>query len=169
MKKIIIGLGLAATILPAMASAADVAGEWVRDAAVSDPRPQTMYWLVRVPAGGGGGGGGNQEFVLSVKQDAAKLLIANPNQKPRDIALDGKPYTVATDTGIQRATVTAVNRPDALVISTRQPFGGMPGNAPLTVTETWTVSPDLNTLTVATVRQLPAQTTTDKQVYKRRS
>lgn len=166
MNKIIMTAAMAAAMLPAVASAADLSGAWVRDAK-SDPMPDTMYWVVRAPPAAPGNP--NQEFVLTVKQDAAALVVTNPQRRMRNIALDGRPRVVPTDTGIQTATVTAVNQPDALVVTTTQPFGGMPGNAKLTIRETWSVSPDGKVLTVRTVRQLPARTTTDTQVYNRRS
>ncbi len=168
MKKKIMMLAMAAAMLPAFAMAADVTGVWVRDAK-SDAQPDTMYWLTRGVTSGGGGGGANQEFVLTVKQDPAALVVTNPQRKLRTVALDGKPRVVPTDTGIQKATVTAVNQADALVITTSQPFGGMPGNATLDIKETWALSADGKVLTVTTVRQLPARTATDKQIYNRRS
>jgi hypothetical protein len=167
MTKKLILIAMAAAMLPAFAMAADVSGVWVRDAK-SDARPDTMYWLTRGVTNGGGGGGA-QEFVLTVKQDPAALVVTNPNLKLRSVPLDGKPHTIKTDTGIQSATVTAVNQANALQITTMQPFGGMPGNATLTVKESWTLSPDGKVLTVTTVRQLPARTETDKQIYNRRS
>lgn len=168
MKKTLMMTMLAAAMLPAMAMAADVTGAWVRDAK-SDPRPDTMYWLTRSPPGGGGGPNQNAEFVLTVKQDAANLVVTNPQLRYRSVSLDGKPHTVKTDTGIQSATVTAVNSANALEITTVQPFGGMPGNASLTVKESWTLSPDGKVLTVTTTRSSPARTSTDKQIYNRRS
>jgi hypothetical protein len=161
----IIALVAAATMLPALASAADVSGVWVRDAAASNPFPDTMYWLVRAPPGGGGG---NRPFVMTVKQDPASLVVTAQDLLPmRKVDLDGKPHVIPTGTLIQKATVTANNQADAVVITTTQPFGGMPGNAPLTIKESWALSPDGKTLTVTSVRSLPARTATDKQVYKR--
>jgi hypothetical protein len=167
MKKKIMMVAMAAAMLPAFAMAADVGGVWVRDAK-SDPFPDYMYWLTRGVTSGGGGGG-NQEFVLTVKKEGGNLIVTNPNRKLRSVALDGQPKTVKTDTGIQNATVTAVDSPAELVITTKQPFGGMPGNAELTVKETWTVSPDGKVLTVTSTRQLPARTAVDKQIFNRRS
>ncbi len=167
MKKKIMMIAMAAAMLPAFAFAADVGGVWVRDAK-SDPFPDTMYWLTRGVTGGGGGGG-NQEFVLTVKKEGGNLVVTNPNRKLRSVALDGRPKTEKTDTGIQNATVTATDTPTELVITTTQPFGGMPGNAQLTIKETWTVSPDGKVLTVTSTRQLPARTAVDKQIYNRRS
>ncbi len=164
MKKTIMMTALAAAMtLPAMAMAADVTGTWVRDAK-SDPRPDTMYWLTR---GGATGGNPNNEFVLTVKQDAANLVVTNPTLRYRSVSLDGKPHTVKTDTGVQTATVTAVNSANDLQITTTQPYGGMPGNATLTVKESWTLSPDGKVLTVTTTRSSPARTETDRQIYNR--
>jgi len=166
MKKTIIMMAMTAAMLPAFAMAADVTGVWVRDSK-SDPMPDTMYWAVRVPPALPPNN--TQEFVLTVKQDPAALVVTNPARKMRNIPLDGRPHEMTTDTGIQKATVTGVNRPDAVLITTLQPFGGMPGNAKLTVREIWSLSPDGKVLTVTTSRELPARTAIDTQVYNRRS
>lgn len=163
MKKKIMMIAMAAAMLPALATAAEVAGVWVRDAK-SDPFPDYMYWLTRGVTSGGGGNA-NQEFVLTVKKEGGNLIVTNPQRRMRTVALDGQPKAVKTDTGIQTATVTAVDTPAELVITTKQPFGGMPGNAELTIKETWTVSPDGTVLTVTSSRQSPARTTVDKQIY----
>lgn len=165
MKKTIMMIAMAAAMLPAFASAADVNGVWVRDAK-SDPFPDTMYWLVR---GAAAGNNNPQAFVLTVQQNPTSLVVTNPARKMRNIALDGRARVVPTDTGVEEATVTAVNAPNAVTITTTQPYGGMPGNAELTVKETWTVSPDRNVLTITTVRSSPAATKTDTQVFNRRS
>ena len=164
MKKKIMMIAMAAAMLPALAMAADVTGVWVRDAK-SDPAPDPMYWLVR----GVTNGNPNAEVVLTVKQDPAALTVSAVNRKLRNIPLDGRPRVEPTDTGVQKATVSATNQPNAVMITTTQPYGGMPGNAELTIKETWTVSPDGKVLTVTTVRQSPARTTTDKQIFNRRS
>ncbi len=166
MKKKIMMIAMAAAMLPAFAMAAEVSGVWVRDAK-SDPFPDYMYWLTRGVTGGGGNPNG--EFVLTVKKEGGNLVVTNPARKLRSVALDGRPKTIKTDTGIQNATVTATDTPAELVITTTQPFGGMPGNAELTIKETWTVSPDGKVLTVTSTRQLPARTAVDKQIYNRRS
>jgi hypothetical protein len=44
----------------------------------------------------------------------------------------------------------------------------MPGNAKLTVQETWALSPDGKVLTITTSRALPARTAIDRQIYNRR-
>jgi hypothetical protein len=166
MKKKIMMIAMAAAMLPALAMAADVSGVWVRDAK-SDAFPDYMYWLTRGVTGGGGGGQ-NQEFVLTVKQEGGKLIVTNPQRKMRDIALDGRPHVVKTDTGIQNATITAVNNPNSLLITTVQPFGGMPGNASLEIKEDWSLSADGKVLTVTSTRSLPARTAVDKQIFNRR-
>jgi hypothetical protein len=165
MKKKIMMIVMAAAMLPAFAMAADVSGDWVRDAK-SDPFPDTMYWLTRGVTAGGGGG--NQEFVLTVKQEGGKLIVTNPQRKMREITLDGRPHVVKTDTGIQNATITAMNNPNNLVITTVQPFGGMPGNASLEIKEDWSLSADGKVLTVTSTRSLPARTAVDKQIFNRR-
>ena len=95
------------------------------------------------------------------------LEVTDPQGTIRKYALDGKPVTRATETGMQKAVVTANVQGETLVIGTTQPFGGMPGNATLEVKEVWSVSPDGKTLTVTTTRTLPAQQKTFKQVYNR--
>ena len=65
-----------------------------------------------------------------------------------DYILDGSPHTRTTDTGIQKAEVTAKLQADNLVIETSEPFGGMPGNVTLKVKEVWSLSPDGKTLTI---------------------
>lgn len=164
MKKKIMMIAMAAAMLPAFAMAADVNGVWVRDAK-SDPQPDTMYWLVR----GVTSGNPNAETVLTVKQNATTLEVSNPQRKFRSLPLDGRPRTVDTDTGVEKATVTAVNTANDLTITTTQPYGGMPGNADMTIKESWTVSPDGKVLTISTTRQSPARTTVDKQIFNRRS
>lgn len=165
MKKQMILAALAALAAPSMALAADVTGVWVRNAQISDPRPDAMYWLVRVPPPTVS----TAEFVLTVKQEGDVLTVANPNLKTRSIRLDGRAVTAPTDTLIQNATVTGVNQPEAVVITTEQPYGGMPGNARLTIKETWTLSASGKTLTVTTERKSPARTQIDRQVFSRRS
>lgn len=164
MKKNIMMIAVAAAMLPALAMAADVTGVWVRDAK-SDPAPDPMYWLVR----GVTNGNPNAEVVLTVKQDPTTLTVSAVNRKLRNLPLDGRPRVQPTETGLQKQTVTAVNQPDAVVVTTTQPFGGMPGNADLTIKETWTVSPDGKVLTITTTRQSPARTGVDKQIFNRRS
>jgi hypothetical protein len=154
-------------LLPTVALAApDFAGSWLRDNAKSDPAPNTMYWMTR-GATTMGGGRGNAQVILNIQQDAKALQVDDAQSAPRNYILDGKPHSRPTDTGIQKAEVTANLQTDALIIETTQPFGGMPGNATLTVKEVWSLSPDGKTLTVTATRDLPARQQTYKQVYIR--
>ena len=66
------------------------------------------------------------------------------------------------------ASVVATMQGDTLTVSTTQPFGGMPGNATLRITETWSLSPDGKVFTVRTERDLPALRQTFNEVYNRR-
>ena len=161
-------LMMIAMLLPALAFAEpDFSGTWVRDSAKSDVVPNTMYWLTRgVEAGGGRGR--NTQSVIEVQQSAGRVQVADPARPPRTLMLDGKPHAVPTDTGIQIATVVATVQGDTLTVSTTQPFGGMPGNATLKITETWSLSPDGKVLTVRTERDLPALRQSFSEVYNRR-
>lgn len=155
-------------LLPAMAFAqTDFSGTWVRDGAKSDVVPNTMYWLTR-GVDAGGGRGRNTQSVIDVQQGAGLIKVADPARPPRTLMLDGKPHAAPTDTGIQIATVVATAQGDTLTVSTTQPFGGMPGNATLTITETWSLSPDGKVLTVKTERELPALRQSFSEVYNRR-
>jgi hypothetical protein len=157
-----------AVLVPAMALAEpDFSGTWVRDGAKSDVVPNTMYWLTR-GVDAGGGRGRNAQTVIEVQQGAGRMQVTDPARPLRTLILDGKPHTVPTDTGIQIATVVATMQGDALTVSTTQPFGGMPGNSTLKITEIWSVSPDGKVLTVRTERDLPAQRQTFSEVYNRR-
>ena len=159
---------ITALLLPAMAFAEpDFSGTWVRDGAKSDVVPNTMYWLTRGVEAGGGRGRNNQ-IVIEVQHSAGRMQVADPARPPRTLMLDGKPHAVPTDTGIQMATVIATMQGDTLTVSTTQPFGGMPGNATLKITETWSLSPDGKVLTVRTDRELPAQRQSFNEVYIRR-
>ena len=145
----------------------DFTGTWVRDGAKSDVVPNTMYWLTRgVEAGGGRGR--NTQTVIEVQQSAGRMRVADPARPPRTLMLDGQPHAVPTDTGIQMATVVATLQGDALTVLTTQPFGGMPGNATLRITETWSLSLDGKVLTVRTERDLPASRQSFTEVYNRR-
>ena len=161
-------LMMIAALLPALAFAEpDFSGTWVRDSAKSDVVPNTMYWLTRgVEAGGGRGR--NTQSVIEVQQSAGRVQVADPARPPRTLMLDGKPHAVPTDTGIQIATVVATVQGDTLTVWTTQPFGGMPGNATLKITETWSLSPDGKVLTVRTERDLPALRQSFSEVYNRR-
>lgn len=165
MKKLF--LMLAMIFLPTLAMAApNFNGSWAKDNAKSDPAPNAMYWLTRA-APTMGGGRGNAVVMITVHQDAGSVQVSDPQSVMREYTLDGKPHTRATDTGIEKAVVTANLQGDNLVIETVQPFGGMPGNATLKVKEVWSLSPDGKTLTITTTRDLPAKQQTYKQVYNR--
>jgi hypothetical protein len=165
-KSIVMMLGMA--LLPMAALAApDFNGSWVRDNAKSDRDSYPLYWLTRGGAESGGGQGG-AEYVISVRQDATSMRVTDPQRPLRTYMLDGKPHTVPTDTGLAKAAVMAGLQGDTLVISTTQPYGGMPGNATLKVKEVWSLSRDAKTLTITTTRDVPAMMQTIKQVYNRK-
>ena len=155
-------------LVPMMALAApEFSGTWVRDGAKSDVVPNTMYWLTR-GVDAGGGRGRNNQTVIEVQQSAGRLQVTDPARPLRTLMLDGKPHSVPTDTGMQMATVVATTQGDTLIISTTQPFGGMPGNLTLKVTETWSLSGDGKVLTVKTERDTPALRQSFSEVYNRR-
>ena len=104
---------------------------------------------------------------MIVQQDTNSLQVTDPQGTIRKYTLDGKPYTSGTETGIEKAAVTANLRGDALVIGTTRPYGGMPGNVTLQVKEVWSLSPDGKTLTIATTRTIPAMERIYKEVYNR--
>jgi hypothetical protein len=157
-----------AVLLPAMVfGEVNFSGTWVRDGAKSDVVPNTMYWLTR-GVDAGGGRGRNAQTVIDVQQGDGRIQIIDPAKPLRTLMLDGKPHTVTMDTGLQLATVIATMQGDTLTVSTSQPFGGMPGNSTLKITETWSVSPDGRVLTVRTERDLPAQRQTFNEIYNRR-
>ena len=161
-------LMMMALLLPAMAFAqSGFTGTWVRDGAKSDVVPNTMYWLTR-GVDAGGGRGRNAQTVIEVQQSAGRIQIADPARPSRTLVLDGKPQTVPTDTGIQTATVLSTVQGDTLTVSTTQPFGGMPGNVTLKITETWSLSPDGKVLTIKTERELPAQRQSFSEIFNRR-
>ncbi|MBU3079059.1 hypothetical protein [Sphingomonas quercus] len=150
---------------PSLAMAApDFNGSWVRDRTASDPSFYPLYWLARSTQTAGG----NQELVVQIQQTGGTLQVTNPQRPQRTYTLDGKPHSVSTDTGVQKANVTASLGADALTIATVGPYGGMPGNVSTTTTETWRLSPDGKVLTVSTVRASPAKQETLKEVYNRR-
>lgn len=162
-------LAAALLLLPTLAlgQQPNFGGTWVRDSAKSDPVPNTMYWLTRgVEAGGGRGR--NTQLVLEIQQAGGKIEITDPARPLRTLWLDGKPHRVPTDTGVETATVTSTMQGDTLTVSTTQPFGGMPGNATLTIVETWSVSPDGKVLTVKTTRELPAQRQMFTELFTRK-
>ena len=146
---------------------AEFSGTWVRDGAKSDLVPNTMYWLTR-GIDAGGGRGRNNQTVIEVQQGAGRMQVSDPARPLRTLMLDGKPHSVPTDTGIQTATVVATMQGDTLIVSTTQPFGGMPGNLTLKITETWSLSADGKVLTVRTERDAPAVRQAFSEVYNRR-
>ena len=158
---------LCLALLPTLAFAApDFSGTWVRDNAKSDPNNYPVYWLTRVtPAAGGFG---NQETVVEVRQSAASLQVVNPTRPFRSYVLDGKPHEALTDTGLQKATITAATQDDGLTITTAQPYSGMPGNVSATYKESWSLSADGKVLTVTLIRSTPAKQQVTKDVFNRR-
>ena len=161
-------LTMAVVLLPAMSfGEPNFSGTWVRDSAKSDIVPNTMYWLTR-GVDAGGGRGRNTQLVVEIQQTAGQIEITDPARPPRTLWLDGKPHSVPTDTGLQTSTVTAKVLGETLTVSTTQPFGGMPGNSILSVTETWSVSPDGKVLTVKTERELPALRQTFTEIFNRK-
>lgn len=162
--RLVMALGLA--LLPTLALAApDFSGNWVRDAAKSDPGNYPVYWLTRVAPGGGFG---NQEQVVEIRQTADSLVVINPARPVRTYALDGKAHVAATDNGLQKAAITAAVQDDGLTITIAQPYGGMPGNVAATFTDTWRLSADGKVLTITTVRDTPARRQESKEVFNRR-
>jgi hypothetical protein len=170
MKKQLLMLGMILLPTLAMAATPDFNGTWARDSANSDTVPNLMYWMTRVaPAAPRGGGGAQRgpQMVMTIHQDAKSLHQAESQSVVRDYILDGSPHPRPTDTGIQKAEVTAQLQADNLVIETTGPFGGMPGNVTLKVKEVWSLSPDGKTLTITTTRDIPARHQGYKLVYTR--
>jgi hypothetical protein len=185
-RHILMALGAAFLASPAVA-AADLSGSWFKDNAKSDPVPPTLMLRDQPQGRGGGGGGGamgrggpgaggggrgggrgaNAPMPMVVAQNGSSLQVTESQGGVRKYALDGKPHTIEMDTGVQRASVTAAWEGDALVISTTEPYGGMPGNVTAQVKEVWSLSPDGKTLTIATTRTIPAVERTYKEVYSR--
>ena len=179
-KQILIAVGVAIFSLPFVAAAApNFSGSWLKDNANSDPVPNAMYWLTREPNSGGAAGGGRAgalggargggrgpQIVMKVQQDANSLQVTQQQTGVvQKYNLDGKPFTMPMDTRIQKASVTASVQGDAVVITSTEPWGGMPGNVGLEVKETWSLSADGKTLTVTTTRSDPAVKKSYKQVY----
>ena len=67
-----------------------------------------------------------------------------------------------------KAAITAGIQGDTVVISTTQPWGGMPGNVSLEIKEVWSLSPDGKVLTVTTNRNTPALQNSYKTVYNKK-
>jgi len=175
-KPIVIMVVMALFGLPMLAIAAqNFSGSWVRDASKSDQVPNEQYWLTREPNSGGAGGGGRggnrggaAEVVITVQQDANSLTVTSPQGSVQKYTLDGKPLSKAMDTGVAKAVITASIQGDTVVISTTQPWGGMPGNANLEIKEVWSLSPDGNVLTVTTNRKTPALQSSYKTIYNKK-
>jgi hypothetical protein len=156
-------------------AAPDFSGSWVQDNAKSERVPEPL-WLTRAPAGGRGGGGraggpggrGNADVLMTVQQDANSLQVTDPQGAIRKYTLDGKPSTIATETGIEKAAVTANLQGDTLVLGSTRPYGGMPGNVTLKVKEVWSLSADGKTLTITTTHTTPAVEKNFKQVFNRK-
>ena len=173
-------VGMALFGLPVLAIAAqNFSGSWVRDDAKSDQVPNQQYWLTREPNSGGAGGGGRggggggrggapAQVVITVQQDANSLTVTNPAGAVQKYTLDGKPFSKPTDTGMAKAVITASVQGETVVISTTQPWGGMPGNASLEIKEVWSLSPDGKVLTVTTHRNTPAVQNSYKTVYNKK-
>ncbi|MBY0496639.1 MAG: hypothetical protein K2Y23_20730 [Cyanobacteria bacterium] len=166
MKRVLLTISMMLVAAPSLAQPG-FAGTWVRDSAKSDVVPNTMYWLTR-GVDAGGGRGRNSQQVIEIQQTAGRIDISDPARPLRTLPLDGKPHSVPTDTGLQKATVSAKLQGDIITVSTTQPFGGMPGNSMLTVTETWSLSPDGKVLTVKTERELPALRQTFTEIFNRK-
>jgi len=153
-------------------AAPNFSGSWVRDNAKSDPVPDPiMLNRPTTPAGGGGGRGGGRgsaEAVMTVQQEGNSLQVTSPQGETRKYTVDGKPFTRTTETGLQKAVITANWQGDALVIATTQPYSGMPGNVTLQMKEVWSLSPDGKILTITTTRSIPAVEKTYKQVYNKK-
>lgn len=161
-------LTMAVVLVPVMSFAQpSFSGTWVRDGAKSDVVPNTMYWLTR-GVDAGGARGRNTQLVIEIQLAAGRIEIADPARNLRTLWPDGKPRSVPTDTGLQTATVTAKVLGDTLTVSSTQPFGGMPGNSILQVTETWSVSPDGKVLTIKTERELPASRQEFTEIFNRK-
>ena len=178
MKKYFVGIAAMSLFgFPALSIAAqNFSGSRVRDNAKSCPTPNTQYWLTRDPnsggAGGGGGrgnaGGGATAAVTTVQQDGNTLTVTSPSGAVQKYTLDGKPFSKPTDTGVAKAMISASSQGDTLVITTTQPWGGMPGNASLEIKEVWSLSPDGKVLTVTTHRNTPALQNSFKTVYNKK-
>jgi hypothetical protein len=179
-KYLVMMVAMALFGLPTFSTAdQNFSGSWVRDNIKSDPAPN-MYWLTREPnsggAGGGGGrgnagsgrGGGSPAAVTTVQQDANTLTVTSPSGAMQKYALDGKPFSKLTDTGMAKAVINASTRGDTIVITTTQPWGGMPGNASLEIREVWSLSPDGKVLAVTAHHNTPARQNIYITIYNRK-
>jgi hypothetical protein len=165
MKKHILMM-LVIACLPTIALAApDFSGSWVRDNDKSDTVPYPLYWLTR---GVDPGGRANGEFVMTVLQNAHSVQVTDTQHPLRTYELDGMAHSVATDTGLEMASVTASLKGDTLVVGITQPYGGMPGNVTMNVEEAWSLSANGKVLTITTTRDVPAAKQTSKQIFSRK-
>lgn len=172
---ILIVVGMAYFGLPILAAAPNFSGSWVKDNSKSDPVPNPLMLRETPQARGGGGGGrggqggrGGGPMPMVVSQESNSLQVTEPQGGMRKYMLDGKPHSTAMETGVQKAAVTASWQGDMLVVSSTEPYGGMPGNVTAHIKEVWSLSPDGNTLTIATTRTIPAVEKTYKEVYTKK-
>jgi WD40-like Beta Propeller Repeat len=172
-RQIVMALGLAYFGLPVLAIAApNFSGSWMKDNSKSDPVPNPLM-LREAPQGRGGGGGrggpgrGGGPMPMVVTQDANSLQVTEPQGGMHKYMLDGKSHAAVMETGVQKAAVTAAWEGDTLVISSTEPYGGMPGNVTAHIKEMWSLSPDGKTLTISTTRSMPAIEKSFKEVYSR--
>ena len=164
MKAFITAAALLAALAPGVATAADLSGTWVRDAARSKVAPYPVYWITRAPPSGGN----NNAFAMVVKQTPESVQVTDPVHPQRTYMLDGRARPSRSDSGTADMTTTATMKDDRLSVVTVQPYGGRPGNVEMTERQTWTVSPDGRTLTVDTVRETPALRQSYVEVFTRR-
>jgi len=153
-------------LLPAIASAQELSGTWVRDGARSDVVPNSMYWTTQ-GVDSGGTRGPNTQFVIEVEQTADSLRVTDPTRPLRVYPLDGQAHTVPADTGIVDATITASVQGDAVVVERAQTYSGLPGGVILNTEENWQLGADGNSLVITTSRETPAKTFTYTEVYTR--
>jgi hypothetical protein len=165
LRHIVLAAGL--ILMPAIASAQEFSGAWVRDGQRSEIVPSSMYWTVR-GVDAGGGRGPDTQFVIEIDHSGETLQITDPSRPLRVYSLDGREHTVPADTGIMNATIRASVQGDAVVVERSQPYSGLPGSVTLDTTEYWTLAPDGNTLVLTTVRETPARRITYTEVFNRR-
>jgi hypothetical protein len=106
--------------------------------------------------------------VITVQQTANSMTVTGPDGAVQKYTLDGKPFSKPTDTGMAKAVIAARIQDETLVISTTQPWGGMPGNVSLEIKEVWSLSPDGKVLTVTTNRNTPAVQSSYKTIYNKK-
>ena len=86
----------------------------------------------------------------------------------RKYTLNGKATTQKTETFMGQAAVTAKMEGDNFVIATSRPYGGMPGNVTLQISEVWSLSADGKVLTITTRHDSPAVKKLFTQTYNRK-